>query len=67
VEMAMGGIERAWWEERSLLENFYCACCMLGRANRAGSRCATFLSFFFDERMALRLYRIMAMTKLHLM
>ena len=61
--MAIGGIERVWLAGPSLLENFPAHVASLGGANRAGSRCPTFLSLL-DERMVLGLYRTMAMTKL---
>ena len=63
MEMAIGGIERVWLAGPSLLENFPAHVASLGGANRAGSRSPTFLSLL-DERMVLRLYRTMAMTKL---
>ena len=61
MEMAIGEIGRVWWEGRSLLEDFTAH--WEGRI--ALDRDAPLFPFLFtDERMALRLYRIMAMTKL---
>lgn len=60
--MAIDGIGRVWWAGRSLLENLL----RMVAFRKSGSRWIAMRNFYFflDERMALRLYRIMAMTKL---
>lgn len=64
--MATGGIERVWWEGRSLLDEDVTAGWFEKGESRwiAARHFSLLLSLFLDERMALRLYRIMAMTKL---